>query len=86
MVDIKKMFLAVQLQKLSDRDMLRFVWAEANKPAPGFYRFKTLPFGVVSSPFQAIWCLQEAAQQQKHAYPEAAEIILTMTYMESQWR
>ena len=25
MVDIKKMFLAVQLQKLSDRDMLRFV-------------------------------------------------------------
>ena len=34
MVDIKKMFLAVQLQKLSDRDMLRFVWAEAEQPAP----------------------------------------------------
>ena len=74
--------MRMQLQKLSDRDMLRFVWAEADKPAPDFYRFKTLPFGVVSSPFQAIWCLQEAAQQQKHKYPEAAEIILTMTYMD----
>ena len=65
MVDIKKMFLAVQLQKVSDRDMLRFVWAEANAPKPDFYRFKTLPFCVVSSPFQAIWCLQEAAKMQK---------------------
>ena len=82
MVDIKKMFLAVQLQKLSDRDMLRFVWAEADAPSPDFYRFKTLPFGVVSSPFQAIWCLQEAAKLQKVKYPEAAEIILTMTYMD----
>ena len=82
MVDIKKMFLAVQLQKLSDRDMLRFVWAEADAPAPNFYRFKTLPFGVVSSPFQAIWCLQEAAKMQKLKYPEAADIILNMTYMD----
>ena len=82
MVDIKKMFLAVQLQKLSDRDMLRFVWAEPGASAPNFYRFKTLPFGVVSSPFQAIWCLQEAAKKRKLEYPEAAEIILTMTYMD----
>ena len=47
----------MQLQKLSDRDMLRFVWAESDKPTPDFYRFKMLPFGVVSSPFQAIWCV-----------------------------
>ena len=70
MVDIKKMFLAVQLQKLSDRDMLRFVWAEADAPAPNFYRFKTLPFGVVSSPFQAIWCLQEEAKMQSSNTPK----------------
>ena len=66
----RKMFLTVQLQKLSVRDMLQFGWAEPGTLAPDFYRFKNLPFGNVSSPFQAIWCLQEAAKLQRMKYTE----------------
>ena len=64
MMDIKKMFLAVQPQNLSDRGMLRFVWrSQVLLP-----RTST---GVVSSPFQAIWCLKEAAKLQRVKYPES---------------
>lgn len=81
-IDIRKMFLSVRLSKESDKDMLRYVWAPPGHDKPIMYRFTCLPFGCVSSPYQAIWCLHETAKKWQHEYPKAAEIILNKTYMD----
>ena len=82
LIDVKKMFLAIHLAKLSDKDMLRFVWAKQGSNRPDLLRYRVLAFGVVSSPFQAMWCLHETAKMNQDKYPEAAQIILEMTYMD----
>ena len=82
LIDVKKMFLAIQLEKLSDKDMLRFVWAKPGSNRPDLLRYRVLAFGVVSSPFQAIWCLHETAKMFLKKYPVSAQIILDMTYMD----
>ena len=82
LVDVKKMFLSIHLSKTSDKDMLRFVWAEPGADRPNLLRYRVVAFGVVSSPFQAIWCLHETARMNIEKYPEAAKIILEMTYMD----
>lgn len=81
-VDIRKMFMSVKLSKESDKDMLRFVWAPPGSDKPTLYRFTRLPFGCVSSPYQAIWCLHETAKMWEKKYPKAAKIILEKTYMD----
>ena len=82
LIDVKKMFLAIHLAKPSDKDMLRFVWARPGTDKPDLLRYKVLAFGVVSSPFQAMWCLHETAKMCQDKYPEASRIILEMTYMD----
>ena len=82
LIDVKKMFLAIRLEKLSDKDMLRFVWAKPGSDRPDLLRYRVLAFGVVSSPFQAIWCLHETAKMFLKKYPISAQIILDMTYMD----
>jgi len=82
LVDVKKMFLAIQLEKVSDKDMLRFVWAKPGSSRPDLLRYRVLAFGVVSSPYQAIWCLHETAKMFLKRYPVSAQIILDMTYMD----
>ena len=82
LIDVKKMFLAIQLSKASDKDMLRFFWAKPGATRPDLLRYRVLAFGVVSSPFRAIWCLHETAKMNMSKYPEAAQLILDMTYMD----
>ena len=62
LIDIKKIFLAIHLEKTSDKDMLRFVWGPKDSGTPELYRLLVIAFGVLSSPFQAIWCLQKTAE------------------------
>ena len=81
-LDIRKMFLQVYLDKDSDKDMLRYVWSDFDQSEPTMYRHKVLPFGLLSSPFQAIWCLQETARMFKAEFPLAAEVILKHLYMD----
>ena len=82
LIDVRKMFLSIHLAKVSDKDMLRFVWAKPGSNRPELLRYRVLAFGVVSSPYQAIWCLHETAKMFLKEYPEAAQIILDMTYMD----
>ena len=81
-VDVKQMFPSVRLKKESDMDMLRYLWAPPGSSRPTMYRFKGLPFGILCSPYLAMWCLHETAKKMKEAYPKAAEIILNKTYMD----
>ena len=80
-IDIKKMFFQVQLWKKSDRDMVRFYYGDFTGEEV-LYRYCVLPFGAVSSPFQALWCLHETARQNQAKYPEAAKVILNYLYMD----
>jgi len=80
-IDIKKMFFQVELHRKQDRDMARFYWGNFTGK-PTLYRYRVLPFGCVSSPFQAIWCLQETARKHQKEYPEAAKVILSYLYMD----
>ena len=81
LIDVKKMFLSVDLALKSDKDMLRYIWAKPGEPIK-VYRYRTLAFGVISSPFQAMSCLHDTAKLLEKKYPEAAEAIQTNTYMD----
>ena len=81
LIDVKKMFLSVDLALTTDKDMLRYVWAKPGE-AIKVYRYKTLAFGVISSPFQAMSCLHDTARLLEKEYPEAAEAIQMNTYMD----
>ena len=81
LIDVKKMFLSVDLALTSDKDMLRYIWAKPGEPIK-VYRYKTLAFGVISSPYQAMSCLHDTAKLLEKKYPEAAEAIQENTYMD----
>ena len=81
LIDVKKMFLSVDLALTSDKDMLRYLWAKPGEPLK-VYRHKTLAFGVISSPYQAMSSLHDTAKLLEKEYPEAAEAIQANTYMD----
>ena len=82
-LDVRKMFLQVELRDDEDRDLCRFLWRDFDpKKRPTMFRHKVLPFGFVSSPFQAIWCVQETARMFKDQYPLAYDTLLKNLYMD----
>ena len=82
-LDVRKMFLQVELRDEEDRDMCRYLWRDFNTNSrPIMYRHKVLPFGFVSSPFQAIWCVQETARMFQKQYPLAYDTLLNNLYMD----
>ena len=46
------------------------------------FRHKVLPFGFVSSPFQAIWCVQQTAEMFQQEFPLAHQSLTTNLYMD----
>ena len=82
-LDVRKMFLQVELRDEEDRDLCRFLWRDFNHAKrPTMYRHKVLPFGFVSSPFQAIWCVQETARMYREQYPRAFSTLMNNLYMD----
>ena len=82
-LDIRKHFLQVELRDEEDRDMLRYLWRQFDSDIrPVMYRHKVLAFGLVSSPFQAIWCVQETARMFGDKFPSALRILHEDLYMD----
>ena len=82
-LDIRKHFLQVELRDDEDRDMLRYLWRNFDENVrPTMYRHKVLGFGLVSSPFQAIWCVQETARMFGDKYPSALRVLHEDLYMD----
>ena len=81
-LDVRKMFLQVELRDEEDRDMCRYIWRDFEDRRPTMFRHKVLPFGFVSSPFQAIWCVQKTAEMFQKDFPLAHQSLTTNLYMD----
>ncbi|XP_018359711.1 PREDICTED: uncharacterized protein LOC108758964 [Trachymyrmex cornetzi] len=77
--DIEKMYLQVILHE-EDRRYQRVLWRLENKIKT--LQFNTLTFGVSSSSYLAIRTLHKLADDERHAYSRAAEIIKTHLYVD----
>ena len=80
--DLSRMFWQLFLDKTSDMDCLRFLWQEKANAEFSHYRAKTLTFGVISSPFQAMWAVHKLCDMFEKEFPIAAQMIKKTLYMD----
>ena len=82
MADVRKMFLQIKIAP-EDQNVHRFFWRDLNpNEKVKTYCMTRLPFGDVSSPFEAIATMHYHADQCKEIYPEAAQVIKEDTYVD----
>ena len=80
-LDISKMFLRIKLHK--DKDFLRFVWRNCDITVePEIWRMIAVTFGIISSPFQAIFVVLKHAKLFAHMYELAQKSIQLNMYMD----
>jgi hypothetical protein len=80
-LDISKMFLRIKLQE--GKDFLRFLWRDCDQTIPPkIWRMICIVFGVVSSPFQAIFVVLKHAEMFKRMYQLAQRCIQDNMYMD----
>ena len=78
--DISKMFREVALNE-EERDFHRFLFGGPGGEIQD-YRMKRLTLGVTSSPYLATQVLRQAADDHLSEYPEAADIIRLVFYVD----
>ena len=81
LIDIQKMFLSIELELKSDRDIQRFVWGLPRQEI-NHYGMKVVTLGLISSPYQACTCLNDTAKVHALKYPFATAIIIANSYMD----
>ena len=80
-LDISKMFLRIKLEE--GKDFLRFLWRDCNQTiTPEIWRMICVTFGIVSSPFQAIFVVLKHAELFKDLYALAQKCIQKSMYMD----
>lgn len=79
--DVQKMFNQVKLNE-EQWDCQRIFWRENPADQLKEYWLTVVTFGLASSPYLAVRCVQQAAIEAKGEYPEAAKIILEDFYMD----
>jgi len=78
--DIEKMYLQVLVHP-DERRYQRVLWRRNDKIET--YQLNTLAFGISSSPFLAIRTLHKLADDERHAFPGAAEMLKTHLYVDN---
>ena len=79
--DISKMFWKVRINP-PDADCLRYLWQWNENEEFKSYRALSVTFGVVSSPFQAIWTVLHHSEKFEISFPFAAQAIKETLYMD----
>jgi len=80
-LDISKMFLRIKLVK--GKDFLRFLWRNCDESIPPeIWRMIVVTFGVISSPFQAIYIVRKHSDLFQHLYNLARKSIHDNMYMD----
>ncbi|CAB4022309.1 Hypothetical predicted protein, partial [Paramuricea clavata] len=84
--DIEKMFLQISLRE-QDRDSHRYLWRYLDLEAsPKVYRMTRVTFGVIASPFLAIYEVNEARELQQSAKELMAQAAFNLTKWSSNSR
>ncbi|XP_028407170.1 uncharacterized protein LOC114529555 [Dendronephthya gigantea] len=82
MADVRKMFLQIKIAS-EDQNAHCFLWRDMDPNSEiKTYCMTRLPFGDVSSPYEAIATMHHHADQCKVVYPEAARVIKEDTYVD----
>ena len=79
--DISKMFWKVRIRP-PDSDCLRYLWQWEDDGEVKAYRALSVTFGVVSSPFQAIWTVLHHCDNFESQFPMASKSIKDTLYMD----
>ncbi|XP_018378596.1 PREDICTED: uncharacterized protein LOC108771167 [Trachymyrmex cornetzi] len=78
--DIEKMYLQVLVHE-NERKFQRVLWRKDDEIKT--FQLNTLAFGVASSPFLTIRTLQQLAEDECHAFPEATKVLKTHLYVDN---
>ncbi|XP_029163718.1 uncharacterized protein LOC114936567 [Nylanderia fulva] len=79
--DIAKMYRQIAVDH-KDRKFQRILWRWDKKDPVQTFELNTVTYGMTSSPFLAIRCLQEVAQQMISEYQNAGETIIRDFYVD----
>ena len=82
--DIEKAFLQIRLAP-EDRDLVRFLWVDdplAAEPQIKHYRWKSVVFGVTTSPFLLSATIRHHATKYVESHPGTTKILLNDMYMD----
>ncbi|XP_015122818.1 uncharacterized protein LOC107045171 [Diachasma alloeum] len=78
--DIEKMFLQFGVRK-EDRRYQRIMWRNSHGKV-AIYELNNVTFGLSFSPYQAVQCLQQLAEDEAHHFPVAARILKQNMYVD----
>ena len=81
---MEKAFLQIRLAK-KDRNLVRFVWVDdpfAPKPQIVHYRWKSVVFGVTTSPFLLTATIRHHTMKYSESHPDTAGALLNDMYMD----
>ena len=78
--DIEKMYRQI-LVRSEDRKYQRVLWGEAENIKT--YKLNTVTFGLASTPFLAIRCLHQLAEDEGHKFHTAANILKNDLYVDN---
>ncbi|XP_055678197.1 uncharacterized protein LOC129786957 [Lutzomyia longipalpis] len=79
--DVVKMYLQI-LMCPEHRDYVRFMWRDHKTGDIRHFRFRTVCFGLASSPFLATRTLIQLAEEEGHLFPLAAKAIRECFYVD----
>ena len=79
--DIVKMFRQFKIHT-EDTDWLRIFWRSSSDQPLQTYRLTIVTYGTASAPYQAIRCLKQLAEDERHRFPKGASIIDHHSYVD----
>lgn len=79
--DVKQMFKQIWIEP-SQRDYQRIVWRFVDTEPISDYRLNSVTFGVTPSPYLAIRCLMQLAEEGRYSHPLAARVLSSSLYVD----
>lgn len=79
--DIRQMYLQILIEP-SHQNFQLVLWRKKNTEPLSIYKLTRVTFGVNSSPYLAIRTLHQLADDEGDAYPEAARVLRSHTYVD----
>lgn len=79
--DMEKMFLQVKVRD-TDKDYQRLFWRPSEAVPLKHYRITRLVFGLTNSPYTAMRCVRQIAEESKSVFPKVSQVLLHDIFMD----